>query len=590
VYASAISNGMKKSALSLIVVTLFFLSYQVFADTPVVTSFTVPTSLESGQIANIGWTIEGGGHSLIIFCSQGIKLRYASTNQVFPCDTRVSVSQSATDGVPLIVANVSGNPRVITARIIPKDANGGVDYDLGAKDASIYVKASNQPITGFYTNATTTTSGRETKFYWSSPYLDGVNFKIACNESITSTSSISTLVGKVTPCGQVISQTDLPGTGSISFLFNNQSNDDLPLDITLLPAMSPGVYDGTHASVLTVTVASDAQKPVSVDSFTASRQKIFSGDSVLFNWSLKNATGANLRIACTPSMQYQQYQFTGVSSTTVSLPCDQYASTTPLKSSSSTYVSFFNLGEYSQTTKVSLFPQLKNLTYDGSKTADINITVEPTSKLYPSFPIIITGSVSTTSVPAVVAKPEPHPFPSGTPLLPGCAGSYGFSIVNGLPCSEGAFTSKLSETYVEPVTSAEPVLIPGCAGSYGFSVYTGQPCAGKADSPFSFKPGTGVYLGGWDGWRSPAVLKASKIYFARPLDIGSRGDDVRLLQYFLAKDSSIYPEGYVNGYFGMNTARAVGRLQLKYGLVKSAAEPTYGFVGPTTRILLNSLQ
>src|SRR3989344_6059396 len=162
----------------------------VFAETASVTSFAVPATLESGQIADLTWTIEGGGHSLIIFCAQGVKIRYASTNAVFPCDTKVSVSKYASDGVSLIVANVSGSPRIVTARIIPKDPNGAVDYDAGAKEVAIYVKVAKQStISGFYTNATTTISGMETKFSWSSHYLDGVNIKIACNDSITATSS-----------------------------------------------------------------------------------------------------------------------------------------------------------------------------------------------------------------------------------------------------------------------------------------------------------------------------------------------------------------------------------------------------------------
>lgn len=582
---------MKKFIAPLIVSAIFILfALQVSADTPVVHSFNVPASLESGQAASFDWTITGGGHSLIVFCSQGIKLRYASTNLVFPCDTKVSVSNAASDGVALIVANVSGNPRIITARIIPKNANGAIDYDAGAMDASIYVKPSLQPISGFYTNATTTLSGSETKFYWSSTYLDGVNFKISCNSSITATSSI--VVGKIVPCGEIISQTDLPSTGSVSFLFNNQSESSFPVDVMVIPAMSPGVYDGTHALVLTITVASDAQKPISVTSFTASRNKIFSGDSVLLSWSIVNATAANLRISCAHLMQYQQYQFLGgVSSTTVSLPCNDFASTTLLKATATTSISFFNLGEYPQTVTVSLFAQLKNSTYDGSKTASINITVEPTTKFSASFPINVAQPVSTAPITTIVANSLPTPLPVGTSALLGCAGSYGFSIMNGLPCSDGAFTSKIYEITGAAELPDKPALIPGCAGSYGFSIYTGQLCASKPTTPSRFSPGAGVYLGGWSGWNgSKKAVTSVKVYFARPLDIGSRGDDVRLLQSFLAKDKELYPEGYINGYFGLLTARAVGRLQLRHGLVKSVDEPTYGFVGPSTRILLNSLQ
>lgn len=195
--------------------------------------------------------------------------------------------------------------------------------------------------------------------------------------------------------------------------------------------------------------------------------------------------------------------------------------------------------------------------------------------------------------PSVVdATSESLTFPSGVPLLPGCATNYGFSIFNGLPCSDGAFTSPTSESVTDPEDVSKPALIPGCASDYGFSILNGQPCAStKSGQNNSFVPGAGVYLGGWSGWNgSKNVVKSNKIYFSRPLDIGSSGYDVRLLQSFLATDSEIYPEGFVTGYFGLNTARAVGRLQMRYGLVSSSEESTYGFVGPKTRVLLNSLQ
>ena len=179
---------------------------------------------------------------------------------------------------------------------------------------------------------------------------------------------------------------------------------------------------------------------------------------------------------------------------------------------------------------------------------------------------------------------------STTPLLPGCATSYGFSIFNGLPCSDGAFANPAS-TGISDGTQGR-FLPAGCASNYGFSIFTGQPCTNKKPAS-SVAPGAGVYLGGWSGWVNPTtkvVASKGKTYFQRPLDIGSRGDDVRMLQSFLATDPDLYPEGYINGYFGINTARAVGRLQVRYGLVQGDSEPTYGFVGPRTRGLLNALQ
>jgi len=65
--------------------------------------------------------------------------------------------------------------------------------------------------------------------------------------------------------------------------------------------------------------------------------------------------------------------------------------------------------------------------------------------------------------------------------------------------------------------------------------------------------------------------------------------EVTKLQQFLAKDSDIYPEGYVTGYFGPLTLLAVQRFQLKHAIVASPEDPGYGFVGPKTRAKLNVL-
>lgn len=485
------------------VLTLLFTLQRSFADTPVVTAFNVTPSIESGQVVNIGWTITGGGHSLLIFCSQGVKLRYNGKNQTFPCDTRISLSPFASDGVALLVANVSAGPRILTVRIIPKDGNG-VNYDAGAKEATVYINPAREPINTIYTTSTTTISGVPTVVYWKSTYLDGVNMRIACNEYISATSSAT---GNATlPCGETIFPSDLPGSGSVSFQFNNRSATDQPLDVTVLPAMSPGVYNGARPSVLNLTVASDAQKPVSVSSFSASRKLIYSGDAVIFNWSLVNARGANLKLSCAPQVEFQVLS---ASKTTV-LSCGEYGWSVPFKATASTSVVFINYGEQDQLITASLFPQLKDGNYDGATAANLRITLQPATKFSTSTAPKAASAPASSAAPILVA----------TPITP------------------------------VPLTSTVPA----------------------SASPI----------------QKPASAFIGKNVFTRPLDVGARGDDVRTLQIFLAKDNVIYPEGLITGFYGPRTAKAVGRFQLKYGLVQSAAEASYGFVGPRTRILLNS--
>lgn len=79
--------------------------------------------------------------------------------------------------------------------------------------------------------------------------------------------------------------------------------------------------------------------------------------------------------------------------------------------------------------------------------------------------------------------------------------------------------------------------------------------------------------------------------FTRKLFFGSRNDDVRSLQEFLAKDASLYPEGFITGYFGPLTKKAVQRFQCKYGIICNGDESTtgYGQVGPRTLQKINQL-
>ncbi len=62
----------------------------------------------------------------------------------------------------------------------------------------------------------------------------------------------------------------------------------------------------------------------------------------------------------------------------------------------------------------------------------------------------------------------------------------------------------------------------------------------------------------------------------RSLFRGSRGEDVRSLQEFLAQDTGIYPEGLITGYYGVGTERAVRRWQSKNDV------SAVGRIGPQT--------
>ena len=68
----------------------------------------------------------------------------------------------------------------------------------------------------------------------------------------------------------------------------------------------------------------------------------------------------------------------------------------------------------------------------------------------------------------------------------------------------------------------------------------------------------------------------------RQLELGMTGSDVSLLQTFLAKDITIYPQGLVTGYFGSLTKSAVSNFQARNGIA------TVGRVGPITLASINA--
>ncbi|OGY59409.1 MAG: hypothetical protein A3F24_00940 [Candidatus Colwellbacteria bacterium RIFCSPHIGHO2_12_FULL_44_17] len=89
---------------------------------------------------------------------------------------------------------------------------------------------------------------------------------------------------------------------------------------------------------------------------------------------------------------------------------------------------------------------------------------------------------------------------------------------------------------------------------------------------------------------APASAKPASGKYSKALTVGSKGDDVTALQEFLkSQGTDIYPEGLVTGYYGGLTKAAVGRFQMKQGIVTSVSDPGYGYVGPKTRAKLNSL-
>ncbi len=106
-----------------------------------------------------------------------------------------------------------------------------------------------------------------------------------------------------------------------------------------------------------------------------------------------------------------------------------------------------------------------------------------------------------------------------------------------------------------------------------------------AASPYvSGAPPPAVPLG-----QAPVVQYSMTLNVTRGLGVGSTGEDVRSLQEALATMPDVYPEGLVTGRYGALTKAAVGRFQMKYGVVSSESDTGYGYVGPKTRTKLQEV-
>ncbi len=90
----------------------------------------------------------------------------------------------------------------------------------------------------------------------------------------------------------------------------------------------------------------------------------------------------------------------------------------------------------------------------------------------------------------------------------------------------------------------------------------------------------GLIIAGIVLLRLPFFAQATTL--DRELQFGMSGDDVSMLQTFLAQDSTIYPQGLVTGYFGPLTRAAVINFQARNGIA------TVGRVGPITMAEINA--
>lgn len=393
------SSKFSKFAVGLFI--FFAIAETASAATPVVSSFTASaTSVNSHQAIFLSWNIqEGIGYSFVIPCVQGIKLKKDGVS-AFACDTKMSSTSATNDAIVLTAANISGGMRSFTARIIPKDASGN-DYDAGKQDIVVSVAQLPDPILSFTTSANTTVSGVPNTLSWSSQDIDGVNLMLECNNNIRASSASYTALGFM-PCGTPIFTSDLPASGSVPFQFFNSTPYSIPYTVRILPAMAPGVYDGTHSQVVTFDIGSDILPDPVTNSFTAGASMVNSGETITFSWGTSKSDGANIQIGCNAYLT--AYNVAGGATTT--LPCNTPAWSTPLATTSTASIAFINKSFTTEYATISLFPLRKGGGYDATRGKQITlmIRVPQAAQVTSTAPQTQTATGSNTIAPPGTSK------------------------------------------------------------------------------------------------------------------------------------------------------------------------------------------
>ncbi len=462
-----------------------------FAASPQVTSFAVtPTSINNDYAAAFSWQMmNASGGDIYFACPLGTTVK-TTTGSPVSCNTRMDIGSgvNVTGSAAYIFTNISGATQNLIATLYPKDQNG-TDYDAGGAQTTLSISTSAQPIASASISTTSPYSGATVTISWTGMDITAANLQLQCSPSLSYFATDGTTV---LPCDAPAFSTDLPASGSTSFIVRNNSYNNVQVAARIMVAVGNTTYDAIHAAVEYLTVLSKVDQPAPVASIYATSTTVVSAATTTLLWSVQNALGANLQFACSPSLSFAYPQTIGTTTTLVPLPCNMPAFPSALSASSSASIIFTNASDQPQQAVVTVLPLIAGGVYDGTHSANLSLLVQ----------------------------------------------------------------------------------------------YSGQPAASQTASSAVQQPASPS--AGSTNVQTTSSANTPHAPITMPLDVGSRGASVTILQTFLALDPSIYPEGSVTGYFGTLTHNAVGRFQEKYSLAKPG-DIAYGFVGPKTRAVINAL-
>ena len=369
--------------------------------TPAITSFSVtPSSINNHYTIAYTWNEnDSTGNDLLVQCPVGVTLQNTD-GSTFPCNSRAPISAASSGSVAFIVINVSGTSRTISATIYPKDASG-TDYDAGAMSTSFTVATAAQPITVFSVSTTTLASGASATLTWTGIDIPAANIQFECSNGVQIMSTSPAITGAL-PCGTPAFTTDQSGSGSITFTATNGTYFPISVTAHVLPAVSTGQYDETHALSTTFLVNGFVTTPdPSVTSFTSSQVQIVSGVPFKLSWNTLNATSTDIQFSCADSLTFLSV----VGTTTTSLPCGAPAFAMPLGASGSTTVEILNAGYVYQNIPVTLLPQTSTGTYLARTAQTVQLNVLPKDVAFSSVQAPLATQTAASSTNSATTTP-----------------------------------------------------------------------------------------------------------------------------------------------------------------------------------------
>ncbi len=396
--------------------------------------------------------------------------------------------------------------------------------------------------------------------------------------------------GALVSCGSTFSISSA-SVDSVSITLVNTSGSTKQVLFRVTPRDSLGVEQTDLAQNVYLSVQT---VPYPITSFTTNSVGNVVSTTTTLSWtSLNEVDGTNILFSCVDGLTI----YSGANI----LPCGTPAFSTLQSKSSSATFSFVYKNKYDTTLSVKVFPGNSDGTYDLTHSQSIELTLTP--------PPLVTPTIKSFSAPSTVISGDPLTFSwksgdtRGINIKMLCTDGVNLSLSTTTPpvscnnyISPTSFESSsstvvfLKHDQVYPLDVRFVLVMEIATSTYdGVNTKTAVVTVLPKGTTVPTKTNeTQTTTKSTTESSVSTVTNTSKYVFKKLLRVGSRGADVTALQQMLAKDTSIYPEGLVTGYFGTGTRKAVERLQIKYG-VTTVGGPGYGRVGPATRALLNSL-